>query len=207
MIIHDFEQNSPEWEQARCGIPTASAFSNLITSTGAESKSMKDYARVLAAEKFAGHPITGWEGNKYTQRGHELEDHARNEYEFLTGNETTVVGFVTDDLGRYGCSPDRFVGDGVLEIKCCIPKEHIKKLEYYAKHGKPPTEYVAQIQGEMFVCEKKWVDLVFYCPDLPTLIIRQTPDPKIVSALKRALAAVEAERNLVLKFLKEHENA
>ena len=120
----------------------------------------------------------------------------------------TKVGFVTDDLKRYGCSPDRLVGeDGLLEIKCQIAKEHIKSLEYYAKNGKPPTTYIAQIQGQMLVCEREWVDLMFYHPDLPHLIIRQYPDQNLVAALKQQLAAVEIERNIILKFLKEFENA
>jgi len=168
---------------------------------------MPDYARVLAAEKFAGHAVDGWEGNRYTDRGKELEDHARNAYCFLTGRKVFKVGFVTDDLKRYGCSPDRLVeDDGCLEIKCQIAKEHIKTLEYWKKHKKPPTTYVAQTQGEMFVCEREYVDLMFYHPDLPELVIRQYPDAGLVAALKRQIAAVEAERNIVLKFLREFEN-
>jgi len=207
MIIHDVTQGSDAWHKLRAGIPTASEFSKLITANGDNSKSMFDYARVLAAEKYAGHAVDGWEGNRYTDRGKELEDHARNEYEFRMGVECQEVGFVTDDLKRYGCSPDRFIDDdGVLEIKCQIAKEHIKSLEYWEKHGKPPTTYIAQTQGEMFVCERKWVDLMFYHPDLPDLVIRQTPDAELVHALERQLAAVEAERNIVLKFLREFEN-
>ena len=94
-----------------------------------------------------------------------------------------------------------------MDIKCQIAKEHIKSLEYFHKHHKPPTTYVAQCQGEMFVCERQWVDLVFYHPDLPRLCIRQTPDKQFVAMLTKQLRAVEAERNIVLKFLTEIENA
>jgi hypothetical protein len=34
MIILDLEQGTPEWLQARLGIPTASNFGNIITPTG-----------------------------------------------------------------------------------------------------------------------------------------------------------------------------
>jgi hypothetical protein len=44
MIIHDLEQGSEEWLQKRAGIPTASNFSNLVTSTGSLSKSIDKYA-------------------------------------------------------------------------------------------------------------------------------------------------------------------
>ena len=202
MIIHDVEQNTDEWLALRAGKPTASEFSKLVTSTGAPSKSMNDYARVLAAEAYAGHAVDKWEGNQYTDRGKSLEAEARAWYELYKGVDVEEVGFVTDDLNRYGCSPDGLVGPGCVEFKCQIAKEHIKSLEYWAKNNKPPTAYVAQCQGQIFVCEREWVDLVFYHPDLPSLIIRQTPQHSFISALKHQLQAVEAERNVVLKFLK-----
>ena len=208
MIISNCKQGSPEWSLARIGIPTASEFSKLVTSTGQPSKSMSDYARVLAAESWAGKPVDGWNGNKYTDRGKELEPEARAWYEFQTGQEVAEVGFVTDDLKRYGCSPDGLIRpDGGVEFKCCIAKEHIKYLEYIAKHHKAPSGFVAQCQGEMYVCELDWVDLVFYHPDLPCKILRQTPNGSFIRMLKAQIKAVEAERNIVLRFLKEQDNA
>jgi hypothetical protein len=62
MIIHDVVQGSPEWHALRAGIPTASEFSQLVTSTGEPSKSMKEYALVLAAEKYAGTVVDGFAG-------------------------------------------------------------------------------------------------------------------------------------------------
>ena len=38
-----------------------------------------------------------------------------------------------------------------------------------------PTDYHAQVQGEMWVCQRKWNDLLFYHPDLPSFVIRAEP--------------------------------
>lgn len=203
MIVHDCLQNTPEWLALRAGLPTASEFSKLITSTGEPSKSMPAYAEELAGELYAGKPLDTWNGNQYTEYGHETEDEARAAYELRTGRETSQVGFITDDLKQYGCSPDAVTEDGGgLEIKC-LPKKHIPVLRYWKKHGKCPTDFVAQTQGQIFVAGFKYVDLFFYRPELPQLVIRIEPIAKIQAALKTQLAACIAERNLVLNFLKE----
>ena len=160
MKIHDVEQNTPEWEVLRAGKPTASCFDSLVTSTGAPSKSMQGYAIELAGEMYAGRPLDTWNGNKYTDYGHEIEDEARLAYEMRTGNTVEQVGFITDDLELYGCSPDGLVGDdGMAEIKC-LPKKHIPSLLYWKKHGKAPPERIAQTQGQIMIAERKWCDLV-----------------------------------------------
>ena len=202
MIIHDVQQGSDEWLALRAGIPTGSEFSKLVTSQAKPSKSMSDYAAILAAEAYAGHPVDAWNGNQYTDRGTELEPAARATYEFEKGVKVQEVGFITDDLKRWGCSPDGLVGDdGMVEYKCQIAKCHIQTLLYFKKHGKCPTNYYAQCQGEMFVAERQWNDLVFYHPDLPTITIRQTPDPVLVAELEKQLLAVCAERDEILRTL------
>jgi len=201
MIIHDIEQGTEEWHTLRAGIPTASCFSKLVTSSGAVSKSMPEYAMTLAAEKYAGKVLDGFQGNKYTDRGHELEESARLAYSMDSDLDVDQVGFITNDLMQYGCSPDGLAGEGLVEIKCQIAKEHVKTLMYFDKHGKAPTTYIPQVQGQMFVTGRPWCDLTFYHPDLPMRIIRITPDQLVVDTLKKQLKAVEAERNIILKLL------
>lgn len=205
MIIHECEQNSEEWLALRSGKPTASCFSKLVTSTGAESKSMPEYALTLAGGLYAGKSLDAFEGNKWTDRGHELEDSARAKYEMIRDVDAVQVGFVTDDDIRYGCSPDSLIGDnGMLEIKCLKAENHIKALMYYKKNGKPPTNYVPQVQGQMYVCEREWCDLVFYHPDLPMLVIRNEPDVKLIKTLESQLDAVIRERDKIVKLLEEY---
>jgi hypothetical protein len=199
MIVHNnIEQGTPEWFALRAGIPTASEFSKLVTSTGEPSKSLPGYAITLAGELYAGKPLDSFEGNGYTERGKLLEEEARLAYAFQCDSEPELVGFVTDDAKRYGCSPDAFVGaDGMAEIKCLKAENHIKALLYYKRNGKCPPDYVQQTQGQLLVCGRKWVDLYFYHPDLPKLIIRQTPDEAIHKAILAGIDSVIAERDRV----------
>ena len=204
MIHHQFVQGTPEWFAARAGIPSASNFDKLITSTGEPSKSMPGYAITLAGEKFAGKPLDAWEGNAYTERGKLLEDDARQMYVFLNDVELQRVGFITDDSGLYGCSPDSLIGDdGMLEIKCLKAENHIKAILYYKKHQKLPPDYVQQTQGQLLVVGRKWCDLFFFHPDLPRLCIRQTPDDVLHAALLLQINAVTVERERILSDIKD----
>lgn len=206
MMIHDVEQGSDEWHQLRAGRPTASEFSKLTTSKGAPSTSMKDYAAQLAADHYAGAPVDRWEGNKWSDRGHENEDAARAWYELqFPAREVTQVGFITDDSGA-GASPDALVdSDGLLEIKCPGAKELVAVMVYVLKHKKPPSKYIVQPQGQMLIAQRIWCDLLFFHPELPPFIIRLVPDTTIVQVLRSQIAACVAERNTIVATIKSYE--
>lgn len=202
MIIHDLEQNSPEWYAIRSGIPTASSFKKLVTGTGKDSSSIAEYARTLAAEKYAGKPLDKWEGNKFTERGHEMEPEAVDEYELINGVQAIEAGFVTSDCGSYGCSPDRLVGDdGALEIKSLIAHRHIEALQYIEKNGDIPPDYRSQAQGQILACEREWCDLMFFHPDLPSHTFRVVRDDAFQQKLKARITEVIKMRDQILRFL------
>jgi len=204
MQTHNFEQCSPEWYQIRSGIPTASNFSKLVTSKGEPSKTLPVYAQLLAAEKYAGKTLDEWQGNQWTERGKELEGDARDLYAFQYDVEPVQVGFITDDQGRYGCSPDSLIDDeGMLEIKCLKTENHVKAFLYFNKHEKCPTDYVQQTQGQLYVAEREWCDLFFFHPDLPHLTIRQYRDENFIKRLQNQIALVEQERDRIYNILKE----
>lgn len=203
MKIFNVDQNSEDWDALRCGKPTASAFSKILTTKGDPSKSMGEYAAQLAADKYVGRALDGWGGNEWSERGHELEDSGRAWYENNHPEWTvTKVGFITDDQERIGCSPDSEVSfDGLLEIKCLKATRHIAVIQYYNKHGKAPTGYFMQPQGQMLVSGRNWVDLLFYHPDLPSLMIRQEPDYEIMGKLEVQIDVVIAERDSIILLL------
>ncbi len=204
MIIHDVEQNTPEWLLLRAGIPTASAFSKLVTTAGKQSTSLEVYAQTLAANKYANGEVEGFEGNKWTERGHELEPEAASSYEFVNDVVTEKIGFVTNDDETIGCSPDRFVDkDGLVEIKCLKAENHVAAILYYKKHEKAPTQYFQQVQGQMMICEREWCDLVFYHPTLPLLVIRQELDSVFIGKLLGAITEVMWRRDEILKIMEE----
>jgi hypothetical protein len=204
MIVHHCEQGSPEWFALRAGMPTASEFSKLITSTGELSKSLQGYAITLAGEKYAGKPLDAFEGNGYTERGKLLEADARSAYVFLHDYDVEQVGFVTDDDQCLGCSPDGIIGnDGLVEMKCLKAENHIKALLYYKKHKKCPPDYIQQTQGQILICEREWCDLVFYHPDLPQLVIRQMRDDHLQVLLLSAVVQVIDMRDKILADIQE----
>lgn len=202
MKIHDVEQRSDAWYALRAGMPTASEFSKIVTSKGEPSKSAAGYALTLAAELFAGKPVDAWEGNVWTERGRELETRAIELYEFAHDLDIAPVGFVTDDGGLMGCSPDGFIGEaGLVEVKCLKAENHVKAILYFQKNGRSPTDYIQQAQGQMMICERKWCDIVFYHPELPMLAIRVAPDKVVQDALMERIPLLRAERNDVLAAL------
>lgn len=205
MIVHNHEQNSPEWFASRLAIPTASSASRLITSTGAASKSIDGYAEELAIELYTGAPANDWSGNQYTEFGHEMEAESAAWYSFERGVDLVETGFITDDLGRYGCSPDRLVGDdGTVELKN-LPKKHIAALLYWAKNKRPPTDKLAQCHMQMLVTDRAWCDLVYYSNTLPRLVCRIERDAKMDDALKEQITVCLQKRDDIVKTLETFE--
>lgn len=205
MIVHEHEQNSPEWLAARLGIPTASRAKDLVTSTGAPSKSVDRYAEELAIELYTGASASSFQGNTHTEFGHEMEPKARAWYAFERDVDPVSVGFVTDDLKRFGCSPDDLINnDGLAEYKN-LPVGHVKALLYWNKNNKPPTDYVSQCHMQMLVSDRAWCDLVYYSETLPRLICRIERDAKFDDALKHQITVCLQKRDDILSILNTYE--
>lgn len=206
MKIHDVEQRSPEWRALRSGLPTASEFSSLVTPTGKLSTQIHDYAVNLANEMYLGDDEPdGFMGNGWTDRGEGLEAQAVSWYEFMTDTTVEQVGFVTNKGKGWeaGCSPDGNIGkDGMLEIKALKAVHHTSALRSFHETGESPKKYNAQTQGQMMIAGRKWCDLLFFHDRLPSIIIRQTPNAELVGILKKQLAAVCKERDIVLDVLR-----
>lgn len=197
---HEVDQNSDEWFELRAGKPTASEFGKVITGTGKLSSSLENYAAQLAAEKFAGTQLERWEGNQWTERGHELEEMAAMSYAMKHQVSPELVGFATNE--DVGCSPDRLVGDdGLLEIKNLAPANHVLALSRYAAKGSIEPKYIPQLQGQLCVTERKWVDLYFHNPDLPCLTVRFERDEKYICTMKGYLEDCKAVRDQYIKVM------
>jgi hypothetical protein len=187
VIIHDVEQGSAAWLQLRLGIPTASNFHRIITAVkGDLSKSARKYAAELVAETLLGRPLLDTGANvSAMQRGRELEPAGAAQYEFTTDVETRLIGFVTTDDGRIGCSPDRFIigQRGGVEIKCQLDGGHMA-----CWLDGPGDDYRQQVQGTMAVCEAAWWELYAYHPELPPLLLRTERDETYIAKMRAALA-------------------
>jgi exodeoxyribonuclease (lambda-induced) len=156
MKIIDIEQGTPEWHKLREKRMTASH----AQSIKANGKGLITYIRELMTNYYSTAENVVYT-NPAMEHGNEQEEVAAMVYEFETGNKTEIVGFV--ELDEYvGCSPDRFVdSDGMIEIKCPQDKAYFNLL----LDEKIDTKYLAQMQMQMYVCDRKWCDYVVYNPN------------------------------------------
>jgi len=192
--IIDCEQNSPEWLRARMGIPTASAFSDVLAK--GEGKVRRIYMLKLAGEILTGEPMESFT-NGHTERGHAMEDEARDLYTFQTGAELQRVGFVRN--GSVGCSPDSLIGeDGGLEIKTKLPHLLIDVI----LKDKCPPEHVAQIQGILWVTGRQWWDIVIYWPGIPLFVKRIARDETYIQTLAAEVDRFTTELDAVVKQIR-----
>lgn len=185
-VFPEIEQGTPEWHQIRSGIPTTSEFSAMLASGkgGGESATRKSYLQRLAGEIITGRPSEGgFKGNKDTERGHVQEPEARRLYCFTRDVEVEQVGFIRN--GRKGYSPDALVGsDGAIEIKSKASHLMVAEIErVLAKGTRTPPEFMAQVQGGMWIAEIEWVDMVIYCPGFDPIIHREYRDEAYIRRL------------------------
>lgn len=180
MVVVDVVQGTPEWFAARAGIPSASSFDKIITTTGTPSKQSQKYLYQLAGERITGKAEESYQ-NSHMTRGIEMEAEARNLYSMINNVEIETVGVCYPDKKKLCvASPDGLVGkEGLVEIKCPLIHTHVG----YLLDGALPTEYFQQVQGQLFVTGRKWVDFVSYYPGLKHLIIRVERDEKFIRAL------------------------
>lgn len=179
MIRLDVEQCSPEWFEARLGIPTASNFERLITPTGKASSQANDYLYELVAEWVTGEK-TYIRPSYWMERGVEMEPEARSAYEFITDIEVDTTGLVyRDDERMVSCSPDGLLDGKGLEIKCPAPNTHVA----YCLQGVLPKKYAAQVQGSMWVTGLKQWDFMSYHPDYEPFLITVDADENFHTAL------------------------
>ena len=109
------------------------------------------------------------------KQGIEREPIARLEYMARTGSVVEEVGFMQHDVLLAGASLDGIIGvDGTLEIKCPEPSAHIESL----RSKSCPPEYVAQIQGGLWISGRQYCDFVSWHPSFPErmrIVIRRIP--------------------------------
>lgn len=200
MEIIDVIQGSEEWFKCRAGIPTASQFSKIVTTSGEISRSMRDLALNLASQVIVTE-LEEMPTSYAMERGSELEFEAVEKYQTYTLNPVQTVGFMS--CGDYGYSPDGLIGeDGILEIKCPLQKNHAK----YLSKKEVPSEYRAQVQGGLYVSDREWCDFVSYNPTFKTdyqmLVVREYRDEEFIRSLGKAIKKCIEIRDEILEKIK-----
>ena len=176
MKVLDLIQGSDEWHAARIGSVGGSSVSAVMAK--GQGKTRKQLLYRMAGEILTGVPYESYK-NPHMERGLEQEAEARLAYEMVTGNTVDTVGmFVYGDHKHY--SPDGWVEDGIIEIKCVIPSVHIETII----SDKVPSVYRQQIQWGLL--HKEWCDFVSYSPlvkDRPIWVRRVYKNESIISGI------------------------
>jgi hypothetical protein len=162
---------------------TASCFDDVLN----KGQGRETYLIKLAAERLSGIAQEGFT-NAAMQWGAEQEPFARELYENLNGDiPVEQVGFIKRD-DYVGCSPDGLIGiDGTLECKCPNTSTHIS----YILKDRLPSKYTPQVQGQLWITNRKWCDFVSFDPRIARKIhiIRVERDEDYIVNL-----AIEVER-------------
>lgn len=200
------EQGPAEWMAERAGKFTASRSADLMakTKTG-PSASRANLLTLLAVERITGECVPTYQ-NGAMSRGIELEAEARDAYSFARSVAVDEAGFVPDQaLPNCGCSPDGLVGDdGLLEIKC--PASMTKHFDAL-RTGEHAREYHWQLQHQLMVTGRAWVDACSYDPRFPDhlqlAITRVTRDEKAIDELRAEIAKGDVRVAEIIAELQE----
>lgn len=199
IIIEDIEQGSVAWFSAKAGSPGASSIDNIITSTGARSKSREAYMLQLAGERITRKCEETYQ-SKAMLEGIEREAEARTLFEMVQGVEVKQVGIVFKDEWKLShCSPDGLIGDNSgYEVKNPLLKTHVK----YLLSGKLPTEYFGQIQMSLYVTERDSWWFMSHYPGMPPLIIECHRDEVFIKKIDSELDAFNTELLTIVEKIK-----
>ncbi|KAL6969321.1 hypothetical protein U1Q18_029039 [Sarracenia purpurea var. burkii] len=98
---------------------------------------------------------------------------AIEKYKSITGRDVSSLGFAIHSKERFewlGASPDGllgcFPGGGILEVKCPYNKG---KPETGLPWSTMPFYYMPQVQGQMEIMDRDWVDLYCWTPNGSTI--------------------------------------
>lgn len=204
-------QRTPEWFAQRAGKLTASRFADVmnVLKDGSPGANRRALVTLLAVERLTGETVETFQ-NDAMRRGTELEPAARAAYEAHTGELVEEVGFVPHaSLPYVGVSPDGLLGnDGLVELKC--PANMAKHLDALRSndHAK---EYRWQLQGQLWVTGRQWVDAVSFDPRFPEhlrlAICRVTRDDLAIKQLADECEKANTEIETILHDLKQKEAA
>lgn len=187
----DVVQGTPEWDDVRRGLVTASAVSQLLTAGGkvASNDTSRTYTALLVAERITGHTDPTYQSDDML-RGLMDESLATAKYAEHYDTPVAEMGFMTRAIDDWhlGYSPDGLVGDvGSVEVKSRRQKKHLRTI----LDDEVPPENVVQIQCGLLVSGRAWCDYISWCGGMPMWTKRVYPDPVLHVAIVEAVAAFE----------------
>lgn len=208
-------QNTAQWYNDRLFHFTSSELYKLLTKpkSGDISKTAEGYIFDKLAEELTGGTCLDYNelNTKEIRWGNHYEADARALYEERTGRQVELCGFI-EWSPVFGGSPDGLVGDdGGIEIKCPYSSAIHARYLLLQTPGellKCRPEYYAQIQGNLLVTGRAWMDFVSYDPRVqnPALalkVLRIPRDEEFIDRIRETLHQAEQFKEQVMERLAE----
>lgn len=206
MKQYDVEHGSEDWHKLRLGIPTSSEFHKIMTpKTRKMSSQHKKFAISKVAEIMTGLPQGIIKPTYAMERGKLMEAEAVSAYEFQYDVRIQKAGFITDDKGHYGCSPDAESINGervCYEIKCYEEAHHLE----YLINPEIDSDHMPQIQGQLWLGEYDYAVNWLYHPILPSHRIIIERDESYISDMKICLGEFRDTMNDIIEKLQANGN-
>ena len=129
--------------------------------------------------------------NAAMQWGVDHEDAARRWYGRSRSCRIQEVWFVLhSDYDYVGVSPDGLVDDeGLIEIKC----PQMKAFNRVMRSSEIPARYRWQVQGQLWVCRREWLDFVCFYPPSRGMTIRVARDENNFDRLEQRCCEINHE--------------
>ncbi|KAF3334237.1 YqaJ-like viral recombinase domain-containing protein [Carex littledalei] len=164
-LSSDVPQRSDEWFALRKDKLTTSSFSTALGFWSGNRRAELWHEKVFTPET----PSFDLSAKAAMNWGVLNEAAAIEKYKSITGRDVAFLGFATHaDVGSgwLGASPDGVLGcypdGGILEVKCPFNKG---KPELALPWKAMPYYYMPQVQGQMEVMNREWVDLFCWTPN------------------------------------------
>jgi hypothetical protein len=193
----DIQQNTEEWLKIKLGKFSASTCDALLMDK--KTVGYTGLIQKIIEERVTGNPSESkkFQGNSFTDRGHELEPMARTDYEFRNLVEIKQIGVIELDEWVL-CSPDGLISsDGLYQAKCPIFNTQLE----YLKTKKVPANYYKQLQFELYVSGRDYNVFNSYHPYLPPVDIIVNRDEIMIAEIEKRLAEAKAEVLAEIEFI------
>ena len=197
-------QGTPEFFAQRLGHVTASMMSHVLAvGKSGEALTRKNYRLQLVAERMSGKVAESFSSSAI-EFGIATEPLARMQYESYAGTLVDLAPFCTHPSIKWvGASPDGFVNDGLLEIKCPNTQTHLS----YRLDNRCPPRYVDQIQCQLWCTERDWADFVSFDPRLPErlqlFVFRVQRDDRLIRDMEKETIKFLSEVEQTINKLEE----
>ena len=195
MTIYTSEQGSVEWKKEKAGHFSASKANDLMMKPSTAGYQNLIYQ--VAYERITGEPVETYQ-NQVMRDGIENEPIARESYELETYNKVHQVGFM--EINSWiGASLDGLIDDdGGIEIKCPQWNTQLSYLEYQ----EVPKNYYNQIQFQLYVSGRKWIDFYSWHPKLKSFLKRVERDEERINEIREALFKAIKDVEQIINKLK-----